>query len=358
MTIIARFSDEFDNTADLIRSIVLACSLAPAFAALAVGLRFYTARAILRGLHKDDWLILAALVMSIGHAISTIIHTKHGLGLHVWEVQNKKETYRMYSLISIFPVAIFNNMSIMFTKSSILVFYLRFSMNKRFDYTIYAVLSIVIGYCLTGAFAFLYACRPINKFWDFWIPGSCISPNPWYGTLVALNVLTDAILLLLPIWLLKPLKSGAVQKAAIAAVMGTGGFVLGVSIYRLYLTIHYFDDIDFLHRFGVNYLWLVIEVNVAIICACLPCLRALAARAMPGVFSINLNAKPRGLDTIAVTNASTHTQECFQGTVNKPEPSPTMWIESRASSVFFDIEYGPGCGHETNNVWRPSSRQQ
>lgn len=126
-----------------------------------------------------------------------------------------------------FPVAILNNLCTLFTKASILMFYLRFSVSRRFDITVYSVLSIVIGYCLTGALSVLYACSPINRFWDF-SPGTCIDANPWYGTLVSLNVLTDAILLLLPIWLLKPMRAGLAQKAAIAGILGTGGlYVLG-----------------------------------------------------------------------------------------------------------------------------------
>ena len=34
--------------------------------------------------------------------------------------------------------------------------------------------------------------------------------------------------------------------------------VLSVSIYRLYLTIWYFQDLDYLHRFGVSYMWLYV----------------------------------------------------------------------------------------------------
>jgi len=46
---------QFEDSSTLRRSIILAAALSPAFAALFVGLRFYTARAILRGgIHKDD----------------------------------------------------------------------------------------------------------------------------------------------------------------------------------------------------------------------------------------------------------------------------------------------------------------
>jgi ABC-type amino acid transport system permease subunit len=43
-----------DNAESLAGSVVLACALAPPFAALFVALRFYTARKILRTIHVDD----------------------------------------------------------------------------------------------------------------------------------------------------------------------------------------------------------------------------------------------------------------------------------------------------------------
>src|SRR5688572_22882174 len=104
--------------------------------------------------------------------------------------------------VSFFPVAITNNFAILFTKASILAFYLRFSVSKRFNIAVYFVLSIVVAYTLMGAFSFLYACQPMIRTWVPSTPGTCINVNAWYGTLVGMNVFTDLILLLLPFWLL------------------------------------------------------------------------------------------------------------------------------------------------------------
>jgi len=39
----------------------------------------------------------------------------------------------------------------------------------------------------------------------------------------------------------------------------TGRSVLGVSIFRLVLTFQYFDENDFLHWYGISYLWLYVS---------------------------------------------------------------------------------------------------
>lgn len=58
---------QFEDSSTLRRSIILAATLSPAFAALFVGLRFYTARAILRGIRKDDCKF-SATRMGFAHA--------------------------------------------------------------------------------------------------------------------------------------------------------------------------------------------------------------------------------------------------------------------------------------------------
>lgn len=83
----------------------------------------------------------------------------------------------------------------------------------------------------------------------------------------------------------------------------------------------------------------IIETNVAIICACLPCLRALAARFFPALMVSSQKQVPLGLETISVTRLtreSVHVEQGGDGDVKeyKPnDPNDTMWIESRPASV-------------------------
>ncbi|KAK0731884.1 hypothetical protein B0H67DRAFT_566105 [Lasiosphaeris hirsuta] len=315
-------------------SIVLASSISPLFAILFVGLRFYTAKVILRSIHKDDWLIFVALVFSVGYSVTEIIHTQYGLGLHKAEIDNIVETYRMYMMITGFPVNIFSNLSILFTKASILAFYLRFSISRAFVIAVYAVLVVVVGYCLAGAVAVLYACQPISKYWTFG-PGHCIEANSLSASLVSLNVFTDAVILVLPFWLLRPLRTGLVQRVAIATVLGTGGFILAVSIWRLFVNIETFGDKELTYKYGINYLWLIIETNVAIVCACLPTLRALVGRAMSCQLVTTHRPEPMRLDTISNPRVSTDDPALALEKRSNPSTLPsTAEIGSSRNSMF------------------------
>jgi hypothetical protein len=126
--------------------------------------------------------------------------------------------------IAAFPINITNHLSTLFIKASILCFYLRFSTSRLFNIVIYVVLFIVVVANFIGALGILFFCRPISFFWDFApMDGTCIPADPWYAWLIILNCVTDGILLVLPAWIIYPLRVGFAQKAAIAAILGTGG---------------------------------------------------------------------------------------------------------------------------------------
>lgn len=115
----------------------------------------------------------------------------------------------------------------MFVKTSILRFYLRFSTSRRFTVVIYILMFMVIAANVLSAFAFLFICQPIRYMWDYATmkgQGTCvIRMDPWYGWLVIFNCVTDGVLLVLPAWIIYPLRTGFTQKAALAAILGTGG---------------------------------------------------------------------------------------------------------------------------------------
>ena len=93
---------------------------------------------------------------------------------------------------------IFYNLSTLFTKVSLIEFYLRFSPSRTFTYIAYTTMAITIIYSLLTAFAFAFLCQPIQKFWDFSAPGSCVNISTFGVTMSTVNAATDVTLLLLP----------------------------------------------------------------------------------------------------------------------------------------------------------------
>ena len=113
-------------------------------------------------------------------------------------------------------------MSTLFTKVAILIFYLRLSTDTYFRSVTYIVMFVAVGYSLAGGFAFLYLCRPLEKYWDFSVPGKCSDFGAAFLSGAALNVATDVALLLLPLWLLYPLRVPLKQKIGVTLILMTG----------------------------------------------------------------------------------------------------------------------------------------
>ncbi|KAK3985048.1 hypothetical protein QBC44DRAFT_335716 [Cladorrhinum sp. PSN332] len=289
---------------NIVNQLILACAIAPVFSFIFVCARFYTARSVLRSFHRDDWLILPAMVMSIAFSIVIIIMTNHGLGRRLGYLLKHGWRGKKFVLLSGFGGAFTSNVATLFTKSSILVFYLRFSTSRNFTLAVYMILCIVVIANSLGALGTLFLCRPMRRFWNISAGGECLDQNAWYAWLIIVNCVTDGILLILPAWILAPLRVGISQKVFIAAILGTGGFVVGVSILRVAFMQRSMGMDDMTYRFAINYFWTVVEMNVAIVCACAPCLRPLVGRFFPPVLNLGAARDPATLYTLPVSQVA------------------------------------------------------
>ena len=113
-------------------------------------------------------------------------------------------------------------MGTVFIKTSILLFYLRFPSEKRFKIVTYIVMFVVCFYSLFGAFTFVVVCRPIEKYWNAAVLGTCLNVKATFLVTGVFNVLTDFIMLSLPVWLLRPLRLPRRQKIGVTLVLMTG----------------------------------------------------------------------------------------------------------------------------------------
>ena len=115
------------------------------------------------------------------------------------------------------------NMANLFTKVSLAVFYLRLSPSRMFNSIVYTTTAVVIIYSIISAFSFSFLCDPVQKYWDFLTPGSCIDMNAFGVAMATINSATDFTLLLLPIYIIWPLQSLSIWKRiSLAAILMAG----------------------------------------------------------------------------------------------------------------------------------------
>jgi hypothetical protein len=62
----------------------------------------------------------------------------------------------------------------------------------------------------------------MEKYWDFSVPGKCLDTKTVSVLIGGFNVGTDLVMLLLPIWLLKPLRLPRKQKIGVTLILMTG----------------------------------------------------------------------------------------------------------------------------------------
>lgn len=66
-------------------------------------------------------------------------------------------------------------------------------------------------------------CIPVSKFWDDSVPGNCLSKEGLWFSNSAMHILTDVIILILPMPVLKSLQLPKKQKIALMGVFALGG---------------------------------------------------------------------------------------------------------------------------------------
>ena len=126
------------------------------------------------------------------HCALNIYWVHLGLGQHIAQI-NTSTT----DLIRVmYPVNLVYNAVLTLIKLSVLMFYARvFKIVRTYQIALWFAGFIVVAWGITLFFTTLLACIPIEKNWDSSVPGHCIERC---YTLLIPNILTDFILLILP----------------------------------------------------------------------------------------------------------------------------------------------------------------
>ena len=124
--------------------------------------------------------------------------------------------------------------------------------------------------------------------------GTCVDKISFYLVQSGLAVLTDILILLIPAAMILSLRMEFRKKIAVWAILSLGWIVTIVGITRVVLYYYRFqpDNID--RSYSVVYTLSGMEVNLAIMTACGPALKALFTRYVPRMFPSRSASVPRG----------------------------------------------------------------
>jgi len=109
------------------------------------------------------------------------------------------------------------------TKASLLLFYLRLSVNTAFHRCIWATMSVTIGIGISFFIADLLQCTPIAFFWDSSIVGGkCINQFLFYFISAAISTATDLWILLLPMPIFWGLQISVKRRIVLVSLFALG----------------------------------------------------------------------------------------------------------------------------------------
>ncbi|KAK4149866.1 integral membrane protein [Chaetomidium leptoderma] len=244
-----------------------------------MGLRIW-ARLRKRGqLGADDWTAIAALIFALLTSGFLVASCQYGMGRHWVAIKGRDrfETNKYFYMAQVTYKAAIN-----LVKCCILLLYLRlFNVVRWFRYCCWALLTAVTMYCLASILVTIFQCRPILRAFDKDTPGTCIDTAKFWFANAGFSIATDVIILLLPMPLLWKLEAPNAQKYALMVVFTIGVVTVIASCLRVTTLDLFATSPDNTYNID-NVMWTIIEPNVALICACLPILRPLVARLIPG----------------------------------------------------------------------------
>ncbi|KAG9231696.1 hypothetical protein BJ875DRAFT_486766 [Amylocarpus encephaloides] len=267
----------FDNPGSLNVFVVPTVVLAIVFPTLALLMRIYTQRSISRPLYWEDYIAILAWAMFIGFCVPSVICGRHA-GAHQWDTP-RREVFTMLYWSN--TVQIVYCPAIFLVKLSILLQYMRIFVPSR-----QSNMGMFVGICVVfwGHFLFyvvdiffqIFSCTPREKAWNKLITtGHCYDLPGIYVASGAVNVASDFIILLLPVFSIWKLKISTRQKMEVCGAFATGflvGFlpVCAVSIARLVYIVLFFRTEDQTRAVIAPGLCGIAEISLGIICSCLP----------------------------------------------------------------------------------------
>ncbi|KAJ4859624.1 hypothetical protein T069G_04612 [Trichoderma breve] len=236
---------------------IIFVSLAGFFVILRMVTRYFHTKAW----GADDVLIVAALALACCMTAAYNGEAGNGFGLHSDQIDAHHK---------ILAFKILYKITTCLTKMSLGMLYLRIFPDRKFRMAVISVMAVTAAYTLAAVLMTIFACNPIEKSWNKPLPGKCVnSISIWYSTSV-LNIVTDMLIIGLPINEIRRLQLPLVKKLLLCALFSLGIFVIACTVIRMITVSPQTTASDQTYYQAVSNSWTFVETNVGIICACLP----------------------------------------------------------------------------------------
>lgn len=280
--------------------IVAILSVFTAVSTIAVVLRCHARLFMLRCFGLDDAVMVAAQVLTIASAVAIGIEAAYGLGRHTWVVPERDLIPYMKAFYSSIVVY---NVAVCLTKISILLQYKRLFANTIVQRITLTALCFLAAWAVALAFLLTLICQPVAAFWDSSIPGHCLNITTVWYVMAGVNLVTDFLILILPMPVISSLQLPSRQKYMLMGVFCLGFLYApplppnpaqvtniqsspcAISVYRIRTLGAVLSSDDPTYENVDAAIWSFLELTTGVLAACLPTLRPLFIAIVPRLFA-------------------------------------------------------------------------
>ncbi|KAJ5756625.1 hypothetical protein N7533_006168 [Penicillium manginii] len=193
-----------------------------------------------------------------------------------------ENTVIIVKMLIVYQIVYYNAMVL--AKFTYLFFYLRIFVSKEFRILTWICMGCAAAYWTGSILQIFLICRPFAKNWNPLLPGHCASQNVAFSTIGAFNLVTDIMIMLLPIRFIWKLQMSFGTKMALYGIFGLGIFISSITIIRIHvLTTVDFQDLSYSMIWAA--FWSVTEPALAISNSCAPMLRPILKVVFPNLFA-------------------------------------------------------------------------
>ncbi|MCJ1381222.1 hypothetical protein MMC17_004331 [Xylographa soralifera] len=256
-----------------------------AVASMVLSLLFYVLRLVSRKISNtpfiaSDYVLFGGVIACYVISGVDIWVVRLGLGKHIEVVAmadptlDGVKTMMKYLMVDTCFYA-FGQVTV---KISLLLLYRYLFTSKRLHLWINITIIFMLAWGVAVLFGSIFSCNPINAFWDFELQGTpgvyCINFQAFWISVAVPNILTDVLILAMPIWQVWKLQLNRRSKIALTFIFLLGSFVIIASIIRLVSLTQINITDDTYTLVGISN-WSSIEFAMAVVSASLPTLRPL-----------------------------------------------------------------------------------
>ncbi|KAF6837377.1 integral membrane protein [Colletotrichum musicola] len=207
-----------------------------------------------------------------------------GAGHDIWDLdeRNKHLYFRVSLSAQVLYAASLGLVKLIITRMFQRIF---FQHSTTFRILSWMVMCLSVCWALYAALIFFVLCQPIQRAWDPSVPATCGNRVMAYSAVEILDIVTDVLIVGLPVKFLAQLQVRMAHKIALYCVFCAGIITIIFSCVRLY-HVNELEPVNVTKGFAVSSLSGVLQAGMAVMVASSPMLRPVFDRMVGRVLGL------------------------------------------------------------------------